>query len=348
MLLDSLPFAMPAHLLHLLFGTLVGLIFGAAAQITRFCLRRAVASEGGIDRDAAAVWLMALTVAVAGFAVARAVGWVDLGGHRLLAPQLPIVAIVIGGLAFGAGMVLTRGCVSRLTVLGAGGNLRALTVIVVFAITAHATLKGVLAPMRTALGSVQIDLGLASLSEVPAIPPALIIILSLGSVALARHAGSRPRDMILGAVIGAVAVIGWIGTSFALLDDFDPMPVLSLAFTLPWSDSLFWTIAATAIPAGFGVGLIGGVMLGAFASAALRGEVHLQGFDTPRQTLRYVGGGVLMGLGGVLAGGCTLGAGLSGSASLSIAALLALLSIIAGAVATRRAVMRGQGAFQPV
>ena len=44
------------------------------------------------------------------------------------------LSVVVGGLMFGVGMVLTRGCISRLTVLTASGNLRALTVVVIFAI----------------------------------------------------------------------------------------------------------------------------------------------------------------------------------------------------------------------
>ena len=139
-----------------------------------------------------------------------------------------------------------------------------------------------------------------------------------------------------------VAVMGWAATSVLLFDDFDPLPVQSAAFTLPWTDTRFWVIASSAIPAGFGTGLIAGVLLGSLASAALRGEVRLQSFDSPAQTLRYVAGGALMGVGGVLAGGCTVGAGLSGSATLSLSALLALGSIIAGGLAMRQ-LLEGRG-----
>ena len=67
----------------------------------------------------------------------------------------------------------------------------------------------------------------------------------------------------------------------------------------------------------------------------MRGELALQSFESPAQTLRYTAGAALMGVGGVLAGGCTIGAGLSGSAHLSIAALLALGFIVLGALAAR-------------
>ena len=80
----------------------------------------------------------------------------------------------------------------------------------------------------------------------------------------------------------------------------------------------------------FGVGLVGGVLGGAFLSALLRRELRLESFEAPAQTLRYGLGAALMGVGGVLAGGCTVGAGLAGGATLSVAALIVLFSIVIG------------------
>lgn len=335
MLLENLPFELPVQSVHVIFGLILGLVFGIAAQISKFCLRRAVAADEGADRSAAAVWLMALAAAIGGFAIAQNLGYVALEDHRLLATSVPVLAIVTGGLAFGIGMVLTRGCMSRLTVLSATGNLRALTVILIFAIVAHATLKGVFAPMRVALGSVQQDFGIGSLAEFAGVAPVIALSLLLGALVLGRRAQTSALHLSLGAIIGLVAVAGWAGTSVLLMDDFDPLPVQSAAFTLPWADTLFWIIASSAIPAGFGTGLLSGVFAGSFLSAALRKELNVQSFESPKQTLRYSLGGALMGVGGVLAGGCTIGAGLSGSASLSIASLLALGAIVSGALAAR-------------
>ncbi|QFT94395.1 putative inner membrane protein [Roseovarius sp. THAF9] len=335
MLLESLPFELPAQTLHLLLGALLGLAFGIAAQISRFCLRRAVAGENGVDRSALSVWLVALAVAIVGIALAGGMGFIELGDHRYLSSSVPVAAIALGGLAFGIGMVLTRGCMSRLTVLAGTGNLRAVSVIALFAIVAHATLKGVLAPVRTSLGAVQYDFGIGSLATIPGVAPAVALALLAVAVLLAHRSGARALHLVMGAVIGLVVVAGWAGTSVLLMDDFDPLPVQSMAFTLPWTDTLFYAIASTAVPAGFGVGVIGGVIVGSFLSAAARGELALHSFESPVQTLRYSAGAVLMGFGGVLAGGCTIGAGLSGGANLSIAALLALGFIVLGAVAAR-------------
>jgi uncharacterized membrane protein YedE/YeeE len=341
MLLETYEFGVEARTLQLLFGLGLGLVFGVAAQISRFCLRRAVAGEEGADGSAAAVWLAALATAVAGVFLASSYGLVDVSEHRLMSSSLPIVGVLVGGLLFGAGMVLTRGCVSRLTVLSAGGNLRAFAVLAVFAIVAHAAMKGVLAPLRVALSSVQVELPFASLAELPGAAPLAIALLAVLALFLGRRFGARARDMALGAVIGLVVVGGWATTSVLLYDEFDPLAVQPVAFTLPWSDTLFWVIASSAIPAGFGTGLIAGVLLGAGASALLRGEFAWQSFETPAQTGRYLLGGSFMGLGGVLAGGCTVGAGLSGGAALSVAALLALGTIILGGVATRFALSQG-------
>ena len=327
MLFELYDIGIEARTLHLVAGALLGLVFGIAAQISRFCLRRAVAGPQNERYSAGAVWLTALAAAIAGFALATAFGFINISEHRFLSNELPVAALVLGGLAFGTGMVLTRGCVSRLTVLSGTGNLRAVFVLVTFAVTAHAALKGVLAPVRTSIGTFTFDLPFASVASGPVGFALLLATVVAVATLLALRSNVRKRDLVLGALIGLVAVGGWMTTSVLLFDEFDPLPVQSAAFTLPWSDTLFWTIASSAIPAGFGVGFIGGVVAGSFLSAASRGELELQSFESPRQTVRYISGGALMGVGGVLAGGCTVGAGLSGVASGSIAAIIALGSI---------------------
>ena len=325
------------------FALAIGLAFGVLAQITKFCFRRTLVGD---DRRAAAgVWFTALAVAVAGTQAAVSAGYIEFSDHRLLAGDLPWLAIVIGGLLFGAGMVLTRGCASRLTVLGGSGNLRALTVLVVFAITAHATMKGLFAPLRTALGGVTVPLG--DMTTLAALPGGVWLFTGLiiaAAVAIAARSGVRPSMLIAAALLGALVPLAWVGTGFILYDDFDVIPMESLSFTRPASDTLFWTIAGTSISPGFGTGLIGGVLLGALASSLVTGTFVWQSFESASQTGRYMAGAVLMGIGGVLAGGCTVGAGLSGVPTLSVAALLAIATMAAGAWITDVLLTRSAGA----
>lgn len=319
-------------------GLLIGLLFGALAEVSRFCFRRMVAGPIGERRSAAGVWFAGLAVAVIGTQAAMAQGVISFEAHRFFAADLPWLAILLGGLAFGAGMVLTRGCVSRLTVLSGTGNLRAGIVLLVFAFVAHATLKGVLAPLRVTLGAVTVPLETAALPGHPIIWSALIII---AAFAIALRSGASKRDMLLGGLIGALVPAAWVGTGYVLFDEFDPIALESLSFTSPAAETLFWGVASSAVPAGFGVGLLGGVIAGALVLSLIFGRFQWQSFETPRQTGRYLAGAVLMGIGGVLAGGCTMGAGLSGIPTLSIAAILAVGSIAAGGAVTARLLRDG-------
>ncbi|MBV1869222.1 MAG: YeeE/YedE family protein [Marinosulfonomonas sp.] len=319
------------------FGLLLGAAFGALAEVTKFCIRRGIVGARATRRPALGVWLTALAFAVLGTQLALASGVISFDAHRFLTADLAWLAIITGGLFFGAGMVLTRGCVSRLSVLTGTGNLRALMVLLVFALVAHATLKGVLAPIRTTLGTVTLPLGDAvSLANLPGGAAFWTAAIVLGIGAIVWRSGARRLHLGLAALLGLLVPAAWVGTGFVLFDEFDPIAMESLSFTLPAAETLFWGVAATSIPAGFGVGLLGGVVGGALVASLIAGRFVWQSFESPRQTGRYMGGAVLMGIGGVLAGGCTVGAGLSGIPTLSLAAILALVAIVGGAVGMDR------------
>lgn len=319
----------------ILLGLIIGVAFGAMAEVSRFCFRRAVAGPKTERAAAAGVWLAGLATAVFGTQLAVAQGLISFDDHRLMAADLPWLAILVGGLMFGAGMVLTRGCVSRLTVLAGSGNLRAVLVLLTFAVVAHATLKGVLAPVRTTLGAVTVPL------ETAALPQLAAWLIAVAAALTAWRLADTGRNLALGALIGLLVPAAWVGTGYVLFDEFDPIALESLSFTSPSADTLFWAIASTSIPAKFGTGLVGGVLLGALALSLLSGRFQWQSFESPRQTGRYIAGASLMGMGGVLAGGCTVGAGLAGVPTLSIAALLAILAIGAGGALTARLIRDG-------
>ena len=313
-----------------LLGLALGLAYGVLAQRSAFCLRRSTVGRWPDCLPALGVWTMALACAIAGTRLAVAAGLISFEEHRFLAADLPLASVLVGGALFGAGMVLTGGCASRLTVLVGTGNLRALLVLVVFAVVALAAMKGALAPLRTALAAASVPGGGMSLSALPGgevWPLGLAFVLALFAV----RSGARVSHLAMAAGIGSLVPLGWVGTGFLLLDDFDPIPVQSMGFTGPMADTLFWTVAATSIPAGFGTGLAAGVVVGSLAAALLAGEFRWQSLEGPRQTGRYLAGAVMMGVGGVLAGGCTVGAGLSGVSTASLAALLALAAMAASA-----------------
>jgi uncharacterized protein len=341
---ESLAFEeVTARQVSVLLALVLGLAFGVLAQRTKFCFRRSLVGED--RREAAGVWLTALAVAVIGTQAAVATGWITFDDHRFMVSEMPILAIALGGLLFGAGMVLTRGCISRLTVLSGSGNLRGLTVLLVFAIVAHATLKGVLAPARVALGQFTVNLG--ETISLAALPGGALLwggLIAAASLAYALRSGNRVSHLIMAAGIGLLVPAAWVGTGYVLLDEFDPIVMESLSTTSASSEALFFVLASSSIPVGFGSGFMGGILLGALAASLLFGGFQWQSFESPSQTGRYLAGAGLMGVGGVLAGGCTLGAGLSGVPTLSVAALLAIATIALGAIGTNALLSRSASA----
>lgn len=324
------------------FGLAIGLAFGALACLTRFCLRRALIGAEDARAEARGVWAMALLVAVLGTQAAVALGLVSFDAHRFQAGAVPVLGLVLGGVMFGLGTVLARGCLSRLTVLSAGGNLRALVAVLVAAGVAQASLQGALAPVRVALGAITVPIG-AALPGAGLAWAALIGALALWIVLRARLS---PWMLAGGALIGALVPVAWVGTGFVLYDDFDAIPLEGLAFTGPWAEALFWAVAAQVTTPGFGAGLVAGVLAGALVAALGSRRFAWESFESAGQMGRSLGGGVLMGIGGVLAGGCTVGAGLAGVPTLGVSALIAFGAIVGGIVAgdavlARRGVGRG-------
>ena len=308
-------------------GLGLGLAYGLLAQRSAFCLRRSLVGPWYECLPALGTWVMALAFAIAGTRLAVSVGLVSFEAHRFLSPNLPIASALLGGALFGAGMILSGGCASRLTVLVGTGNLRSVVVLLVFAVTAHAVMKGALAPLRETLGAITISGGVSvALTALPG-REAWPLGLAFFALLFALRSGAPVSHLVMAGAIGLLVPLGWVGTGFVLFDDFDPLPMQSMGFTGPMADTLFWAIAATSIPAGFGTGLAAGVVAGSLAAALWAGEFRWRSLENPRQTGRYLTGGVMMGVGGVLAGGCTVGAGLSGVSTASLAALLALAAM---------------------
>ena len=108
-------------------GLIIGLLFGICAQRSRFCLRSAVVEFWNRQGTAKlAIWLCAFSSAVIATQLFIALGWLDVSQARQLSATGSLSGALVGGLLFGIGMILARGCSSRMLILAANGNLRAL------------------------------------------------------------------------------------------------------------------------------------------------------------------------------------------------------------------------------
>lgn len=321
-------------------GLVVGVIYGVSAQRSRFCLRAAtVEMARGALGPRLGVWLLGLATAVFWVQLGLATGELDLSESRWAAGVGSISGALIGGLMFGAGMVLARGCPGRLLVLGGSGNLRALLAIVAFAVAAHTTLNGALRPLRDQLfglwttGGPNPDLLAAAGFGAPA-GIALALIAALAAWRLSIRNRVSPLAIIASCGVGAAVAIGWWLTATLAGMTFDPTPVESLTFSSPLAELVSAPTAPVEEYWDFDIGLAPGAILGAAAAALLFGEWKVEAFKGVGPTLRQIFGAALMGAGSVLALGCSIGVGLTGVSVFALTAWIALAAFWAGAMAT--------------
>ncbi|MCQ0971370.1 YeeE/YedE family protein [Paracoccus sp. TK19116] len=323
--------------LDLLFGVLTGLLLGFAGQRSTFCLRSAMVElSRGQARRRFAIWLLAFGAAILAVQAAALAGWFDSDAAQLMRQPGTLSGAAIGGLVFGVGMVMARGCSGRLLILASTGNLRSVTAGLIFALTVQATMFGTLAPARRLLAGLWTTgvEGNVDLLAATATGPLGGAILGVALIALAAFLARRHEVSVTtgtwALLTGVAAAVGWI-TTYALSQvAFEPITVESATFAAPSANLLMTLLSADAVRS-FSLGLIPAVVVGAFLGALVGRELKWEGYGSAAQMLRSMSGGALMGFGGTLAGGCAIGAALSGTAIFTASAWLALLCFFLGA-----------------
>lgn len=340
---------LPVHLVVASAGFAAGIVFGATAQRTNFCTMGAISDlvlMGRANRFRA--WVLAIAVAVLGSQGLHLAGIVDLGKSIYLAPSLGWLGAILGGLLFGFGMTLAGGCGNKTLVRVGGGSLKSLVVFLCLGLAAYATLRGLLGLPRQAMEAAT-SLNLSNLGVArQGIVDILARSTGIGAggirvaLTLAVAGGflwycfrdpafrASPRDIAAGLVIGALVPAGWLITGVLGFDDFEPTQLASFTFVAPIGDTLQYAMTFTGAKINFGIAAVLGVIAGAFLASVAAGEFRLEGFADTADTLRHMVGGVMMGTGGVLALGCTIGQGITGMSTLALGSVIAWLSIVAG------------------
>lgn len=330
--------------LVLLGGGLIGLLMGGVGQRTGFCLMRGL-QHAWVQGDGRKLRAFALAMAVALLASQLLTVVTDLSLDRALylQPSMSWLLVPLGGVLFGYGMVLANGCGARALVLLGQGNLRSLVVLLCLGIAAYMTLSGVLAPVRLWLEGVTTfrlpSRDLPGLLTQANLNPNLALWLStgvlsgtLGFWALRNKAfvSSRP-DRTGGVVMGLLVAAGWWVTGVLGNDIFTPVRLASLTFIAPIGDSVQYLMIATGMAPTFGITVVGGAIVGSFIMALLGGRFQWETFSSPQHMQRSVLGGILMGVGGVLSLGCSIGQGLTGFSTLALTSFVAISGILLGA-----------------
>jgi uncharacterized membrane protein YedE/YeeE len=330
-------------------GFAIGLAFGAFAQRSAFCTRSAVlelSRNGGTA--ALSVWLAGFAAALVAVQAMMATGALNVAESRYIGSAQSLSGALVGGGLFGIGMALTRGCVSRLVVLSATGNVRALFGVAVVALVGYATITGTLGALRDPIAQQWSTASIGGNDLAATLGLGRAVGIAAGTAAAAAvlvlvlWRGHSPWKAVGGAGVGLSVAAGWYFTCQMSSQMFEPIPVESLSFVRPvaMTGALAFDWSR---PLGLDQGVLAGVIAGAFVAAALFRNLRWQTFGEPGTPgiARYASGAALMGFGGALAGGCTVGAGLSGGSILAISALLALAAMVAGAVVADRVLDRG-------
>jgi uncharacterized protein len=334
--------------------------FGAIAQRTHFCTMGAVADIVNIgDWTRMRMWVLAIGVAMIGFNAMVAAGWIDAANSIYAGPGLLWLSNLVGGLLFGVGMVLASGCGSKTLVRLGGGSLKSLVVLCVLAVSAYATMRGVVAVARVAT----LDAAALTLPTGQDLPSLLAhatgasrrtlalwvgggLGLALVAWVLSRPAGRGAEVLLAGLGVGAVIVgVWWVSGRLGFLPEHpvtlepsflatNSRRMESLSFVAPVAYTLDWLILFSDTSRVLTLGIVStlGVALGSAAVALASGSFRWEGFAGAEDTANHVVGAMLMGVGGVTAMGCTVGQGLSGVSTLALGSFIALGGIVAGGV----------------
>lgn len=328
-------------------GFLIGLAFGYLTHRANYCTMGSIANWITIqDARGMRSWTLAAAIAIVGVSLMAYTGVVDLTHSFYTAPRINWAAQIIGGLIFGFGMVLAGGCASRNVVRAGGGDLRAAITIAVASLFASITNNGVLGPVRAAIEqstAMTMPLATQRMTDMAASMGATSIVSNIGLpllIALAlvvKCFTDEPfrqsrRHLAVGIGLGLLVTAAWALTGLAYDELADRVqPPTGLSFVKPAADTFDWLQRSTALGLpGFGVATIFGTFAGASLSAFWNGRFQIMTYADRADTVRNLTGAALMGIGGVLALGCSIGQGISGVATLSLGSMLAAAAIVAG------------------
>jgi len=323
-------------------GALVGILFGFFAQRSRFCLRAAVIDFWHMRfGEKLSIWLLTFSSAVVAVQLMVLMGFLETNNARQISAMGSLSGALIGGLMFGVGMILTRGCASRLLVLSANGNLRALLAGLIFAVTAQASLGGVLAPLREEIamwwtidGGTSRDI-LASLNLDHTAGLVFGLIWAGAALYFVRRNRNISKWIWIGGIgTGLMVAAGWGYTQWVLNHSFEAVQIQGLTFSGPSAEWLMRVVDTPSSAVGFDFGLLPGVFLGSLIGAWIGKDLKLEGFKDGYSMRRYIAGAVLMGFGSMLAGGCAVGAGITGGAIFAVTAWVTLVGMWLGAGVT--------------
>jgi hypothetical protein len=350
----------------------IAAVMGAVANKTNFCTMGAVSDWVNIgDTGRMRAWVFAMAVALIGVIALEAGGVVNLSGETFppyRTANFAALRYLVGGLMFGIGMTLGSGCGNKTLVRVGSGNLKSLAVLAIAMIFAYLMLwtpfyEKLFYPWVSAttvnlaqhgvptqeLGA--IVAGMFGMQTSRGLNFTVAAIVAAGMLWFVFKSGDFRGsfdNMLGGAVIGLAVVAGWYLTGGAMgqaWKDYADMAtdipsrvqVQSYTFISPMGDSVRYLMQPDKLSlVNFGVMALAGVITGSFIYALLTRSFRIEWFASFRDFVNHAAGGVLMGIGGVLAMGCTVGQAITGVSTMAMGSILTFLAIVIGAAGTMK------------
>lgn len=319
-------------------GLIIGIVFGMIAQKKQFCFSGSIKDYilTKSTKRASSV-IMAMIVAIISTALASAYFEFDVTESTYYRDNINFISIIIGGCLFGAGMMIADGCANRHLIKFAQGDSNSLIALVFMGIFAFATTKGfiygfldplvnneTLINFSAAIGNIQMNIYL-----VLAILVAILIFMLKKS--------KRVFSLYDGVLIGLLVAIAWSVTAVLGEESMERTINLSgVSFVYPTAKSIELFSYFEVNELTFGICLIIGVLIGAFSMSKMNKQYSFG--CTANQNINRAKynmiGGAMMGVGGILSIGCTVGQGLTGLSTLAFASFIAIVSIFVSALIT--------------
>ncbi|MGG3736335.1 YeeE/YedE family protein [Heyndrickxia coagulans] len=325
----------------LLTGLICGALLGFVMQRGRFCL------TGGfrdmyIAKDNRMFYALLIAIAVQSIGV---YALIQLGMIKYAAGTFPWVAAIIGSYIFGIGIVMAGGCATGTWYRAGEGLLGSWIALFGYMVMSAVMKSGVLLPVTTSLQSIQLPknaiadtLGI-NIWIIIAVFTLIVLAIFIREVRKpkvavpamkAKRKGlahllleKRWHPFFTAVLIGFIAILAWpLSEATGRMD--------GLGITTPTANLLQFLVTGDQTFVNWGVFLVLGIFLGSFIAAKASREFRFRMPDE-KTSIRSFLGGILMGFGASVAGGCSIGNGLVKTAMMTWQGWFALLFMIFGA-----------------
>lgn len=319
-------------------GLIIGIGFGVIAQKNQFCFSGSIKDYilTKSTKRAASV-IMAMIVAIISTTIMANHFEIDLTQTSYFKNNINYFAIIFGGVLFGSGMMLADGCSSRSLVKFGQGDTNALVTLIFIAIFAYATTKGLLFGILNPFINSPMLIEWSSYIENTQMNIYVVLAILTTILLYLVKKIKRIFSLIDGMLLGLLISVAWYITGVLGQESFERTIALTgITFVYPIGKTLELFTYYEVNELSFAISTICGVLIGTFGMSFANKRYSFG--CTANQNMNKVKynmiGGSLMGVGGVLAIGCTVGQGLTGLSTLAFASLLAILSIFISAFIT--------------